>query len=243
MFSKRLRDLGLAHQIFGQGYNFRQAKIGDQLIEEVNRALDEMGVKPREVYSLKQDHTDRVRLADLVSGDPYIIGRHFDQADGLVTDYSNVALLVKFADCTPVLLYDPVNRAQALVHSGWRGTAKQISHKALQLMVDQYGSRPDDILAFVGPSIDQDHYEVGSEVYEAFIENPARDSFFKAQGDKYLLSMTQANHALLLQAGLKEENIEVCQVSTYNDDRLHSARQMGPDYQLNAMVSMISPQA
>ena len=80
-------------------------------------------------------------------------------------------------------------------------------------------------------------------MYEAFIENPARDSFFKAQGDKYLLSMTQANHALLLQAGLKEKNIEVCQVSTYSDDRLHSARQMGPDYQLNAMVSMISPQA
>jgi hypothetical protein len=86
------------------------------------------------------------------------------QADGIITDAHDVPLVMRFADCVPVLLYDPVKRAIGLAHAGWRGTVAGIGPATVQAMVDTYGSRPADIVAGVGPSIGPCCYEVGPEV-------------------------------------------------------------------------------
>lgn len=240
MHSKILQEHGLLNKIGGSDYNFRSATQKESIKEDVERLLKEASITgAREVYTAKQIHGKNVAYADGKLGDDFVIGRHFKDTDGLITDKPGVALLIKYADCTPIVLYDPVKKVQASVHSGWRSTVQKISHEALRQMEEDFGCKRENILAYLGPSIDQDHYEVGPEVYEAFEGEEDRALYFKPHGEKYLLSMSDANYQLLLKAGLRPENIEVNRQSTYTDDSLHSARQEGKDYQLNGIVTMI----
>jgi len=198
-----------------------------------------MGIHPDEIYSGKQCHGNDVAYANGVSGEEFVFGRQFKDTDGLITDKEDVALLIKFADCTPIILFDPETKVHASVHSGWRGTVKQISVRAINKMIHDFDAKKENIIAFVGPSIDIDNYEVGPEVYDAFEDFEDRDSFFKPHGEKYLMSMTDANLSILRNAGIKEENIEVSRNSTFTDEGLHSSRQEGSSYQLNGMITML----
>ncbi|HNB51468.1 MAG TPA: polyphenol oxidase family protein, partial [Anaerolineales bacterium] len=94
------------------------------------------------------------------------------EADGLVTDQPGVTLFMRFADCVPVLLFDPQKKVIGMAHAGWRGTVGRVARNAVAKMQAQYGSRPQDILAGIGPSICAEHYPVGEEgaaqVQEAF---------------------------------------------------------------------------
>lgn len=240
MHSKLLRKHGLLNQIGGSDYNFRTATQEVSIKEDVERFLKEAGMsEAKTVYTGTQIHEKNVAYADGENGEPFIIGRHFDKTDGLITNQPGVALLIKYADCTPVVLFDPVEKVQATVHSGWRSTVQKISHEAIHQMVEDFGCKKENILAYLGPSIDQENYEVGAEVYEAFAGEENRELYFKPHGEKYLLNMSEANYQLLLKAGLSPENIEVNTQSTYTDERLHSARQEGKNYQLNGIVTMI----
>ena len=107
-------------------------------------------------------------------------------------------------------------------------------------MEKEFNCKRENVLVYLGPSIDQDNYEVGSEVYEAFTDFDTRDSFFKPHGDKYLLDMLEANLSILKSAGIKEENIDRERASTYTDTRLHSARKEGRNYQLNAILTIMT---
>lgn len=239
MYSELLKNHGLVNLIGGKDYNFRSATAGAQFPEDVKRLLTQAEIEPETIYTGKQVHGTRVAYCDGKNGEAFTIGRHIQEADGLITEQADVALLIKFADCTPIVLFDPVNKVQANVHSGWRSTVLKISHEAIKQMVEDFGSNRADILAYVGPSIAQENYEVGSEVYEAFSHQVDRDLYFEPVGEKYLLDMSLANYQLLLEAGLSPHNIEVAIASTYIDNRLHSARQEGKDYSLNGIVTMI----
>lgn len=239
MHSTLLKKHGLNNQIFGYPYNFRYKTMEEKIIDQVNEAVEKMDINPLEIYSCHQQHTGHVEYVDGINGNTFICGRIFDNSDGLVTDKEDIALFVKFADCTPIVLFDPIQKVQAIVHSGWRGTAQRISHNALKQMTENHGCKIEDIIAFVGPSIDQDNYEVGPDVYDAFKDFKNRDTFFKPHDDKYLLDMSVANVTLLKEVGITEDRMEVDHTSTYNDDRLHSARKEGSNYQLNAMFTMI----
>lgn len=240
MHSKLLRENGLLNKIGGSGYNFRSATAKDSIKVDVERLLAEAEMADAEtVYTGKQIHGKNVAYADGEMGEEFVVGRHFTDTDGLITDKPGVALLIKYADCTPVVLFDPVNNVQASVHSGWRSTVQKISHAAIDKMVNEFGCQKENILAYLGPSIDQENYEVGPEVYEAFDGEVDRDLYFRPHGEKYLLSMTDANYQLLLKAGIRTENIEINTASTYTDDALHSARKEGKDYELNGIITML----
>ena len=132
-----------------------------------------------------------------------------------------------------------LKKSKPFVHSGWRGTVKKISKNALDLMIQDFGCAAKNILCFIGPSIDQENYEVGIDVYDEFKTFKNRDSFFKPFGEKYKLSMVDANLDILISCGIPLENIEVCRVSTFNNPELNSARRDGPNYKLNYMISML----
>jgi len=230
---------GLINKVAGSDYNFRYQKVGSAIVDDVDRLLNEMNITPEEIYTGQQMHTDNVVVVDGSNGEDFVYGRTFKETDGLITDRKNIALLIKYADCTPIVLFDPVKRVQAVVHSGWRGTTKRISVKALEKMEETFGCDRKDLLVYVGPSIDQENYEVGPEVYEKFKDFKNRDSLFEPDGEKYKMSMTDANVDILLEAGIKNENMEVERTSTYTSDALHSARKEGPDYKLNGLLTMI----
>ncbi|MCW6663776.1 peptidoglycan editing factor PgeF [Aerococcaceae bacterium NML190073] len=239
MKSKQLTALGLQHFVAGAAYNVRTNQSPEQWVNQVQRILVDANMQPRVLYSADQVHGAHVAYAEGTNGKPYHFGRYFEATDGLLTDQKGVALLIKYADCTPIVLYDAVRQVQAIVHSGWRSTVQRISQKAIEQMVTQFGCQREQIVAFLGPTIDCAHYEVGSEVYEAFANFKQRDAFFEREKEKYHLDMAGANKAILLEAGILPEHVEVLPCSTYTTPTLHSARREGANYQLNALVTML----
>lgn len=240
MQSSLLKKHGLIHSIGGSDYNFRAQTAGKTVSDDVEKLIQVMNIHPASIYSGQQVHGHHIAYANGKNGVNYLYGKQFSETDGLITDQPGVALLIKFADCTPIVLFDPVKQVQASVHSGWRGTVQQISVHAIEKMIKDFHCKREDIFAYVGPSIDQGHYEVGAEVYEAFGEYESRDNFFTPKGEKYLLSMQGANVNLLEKAGIQSDQIEVEKVTTYTNPRLHSARREGNAYQLNGIITMLS---
>jgi YfiH family protein len=90
------------------------------------------------------------------------------KADAILTDRPDVTLLMRFADCLPILLHDPLRQVVGIVHAGWLGTVRQVVRRTIDEMQRQFGSHPEDVRAGIGPSIAAHHYPVGQEVVEAF---------------------------------------------------------------------------
>lgn len=239
MHSIQLTQNGLTHFIAGSDYNFRVSTAGEKVALDTKRVLDQMQVSPRELYTGTQVHGIHIAYCDGTNGEEYMMGRNFPDTDGLITDQPEVALLIKYADCSPIILFDPVRGVHAALHSGWRGTVQRISEHAIEMMESRFNSKREDILAYIGPSIDAYHYQVGDEVYEAFKEFERRDRFFSRKANRWHLSMSEANLESLLMSGLQKNKIEVSRESTFTNPALHSARQEGPNYQLNGLITMM----
>lgn len=240
IYSKKLSNLGLANLVGGSKYNFRYKTQNKKVIKDVEDLLFEMKEEPSMIYSAFQDHTDHVKVPNMENTVKFAYGRIILNTDAMVTNEKNVALLIKMADCTPIILFDPVKKVQAVVHSGWRGTCKEIGAKGVAKMESTFFCKRENICAYIGPTISIEDYEVGEEVYKAFEKFTNRDSFFeKKRSGKYHLNMKQANLDVLLRAGIKEENIELERESTFGNPHLHSARYEGENYGLNAIISII----
>lgn len=239
MHSIQLTQNGLTHYIAGSDYNFRVSTAGEKVAADTERVLNQMQISPQEIYSGTQVHGVNIAYCDGKNGEDYLIGRNFPDTDGLITDQPNIALLIKYADCSPIILFDPVKGVHAALHSGWRGTVQRISEHAIAMMESRFYSKREDILAYVGPSIDAYNYQVGDEVYDAFKDFEDRDRFFSRIANRWHLSMSEANLESLLLSGLQKNNIEVSRESTFTSPALHSARQEGPDYQLNGLITMM----
>jgi YfiH family protein len=137
-----------------------------------------------------------------------------EKADAILTDRVGVSLFMRFADCVPVVLFDPVRRVIGLVHAGWRGTVDRIAGVAVAGMSERYGSKPADVLACVGPSICVEHYQVGDDVRSAawasFGEKTG--SLFIAKDDRFHFDLWAANRLVLEEAGV--QRIEVSEICT-----------------------------
>jgi polyphenol oxidase len=142
------------------------------------------------------------------------------EADLLVSDDPKTAVAVRAADCVPLLLGDPHTGAVAAVHAGWRGTAAGAATAAVEALVREFGARPRDLIAAIGPSIGACCYEVGPELIDAFIaaghrrDQVARWFMTPAQATKPRLDTWAANRDQLVDAGLLEENIHICGLCT-----------------------------
>lgn len=140
-------------------------------------------------------------------------------ADACVTDRAGVPLTLTVADCVPVFFHDPVGRCIGLAHAGWRGTVAGIVRETVQAMEREYGSRPENVLVGIGPSIGPSAFEVGAEVCEefraAFPENPELITPLPAEG-KSLIDLWRANTLMAVSAGVPESQVVVsgwCTVS------------------------------
>jgi len=140
--------------------------VGDdpEAVEEnYRRVYAALGVEADRVCSVWQVHgVEVVTQPQPVPGQSWIA-----QADAMVTDQPGMPLVMRYADCTPILLHDPVMRVIGIAHAGWRGTVQGIASRTVQTMTGQYGCQPHDIRAGIGPSIGPDCYQVGEEVVTA----------------------------------------------------------------------------
>lgn len=142
------------------------------------------------------------------------------ETDGLVTSKARLFLCVTVADCVPVLLADPVTKTVAAVHAGWRGTAAGIVERALGILTGRFGVRPEDLLAYIGPSAGTCCYAVGDDVASRF-----PPEVVGRLGDQPTVDLKAANRGQLLGAGLRSQNIEIAPFCTISDHELfHSHR-------------------
>ena len=161
-----------------------------------------------------QRHTDNVKWIDR----PGI----YKNIDGLVSNLKNkIYLSISVADCVPVCMFDPKTENFALVHSGWRGTYKKITNKAVFLMIEN-GSIPKDILVYCGVSISKKNYEVGDDVASLFSKSNS-----STLGKKFLLDIKSQIKDDLISIDLLEKNISIEQDCTYNNMTLPSYRRDG----------------
>ena len=153
------------------------------------------------------------------------------EGDALLTDRPGVTLSVRTADCIPILIADPVRHAVAAVHAGWRGSARMVAVRAVERMASAFGSRPEDLLAAIGPGIGVCCYEVGPEVAGSF-----RPWFPSLENSR--LDLPEANRRQLLETGLKPANIASGAPCTCcRPDEFHSFRR---DRNKLRMVSAIT---
>ncbi len=172
-------------------------------------------------------------------------GRYLTEVDGLITNTPGLVLVTSYADCVPLFFVDTQHQAIGLSHSGWRGTVGEIGRITVERMEQEFQSRPEDIVAVIGPSICQDCYEVSKEVAEQF---PPQVSIKKQSGktgaenatEKYQLDLWEANKLVLLKAGLPEKNITISGLCTScHSELLFSHRaSSGKRGNLNAFLSI-----
>lgn len=143
--------------------------------------------------------------------------------DALITNKTGLGLAVSSADCTTIFIFDKQNKIIAGVHSGWRGTSKKILSFTIKKLKQTFNTKPENIIAFIGPSISLKNYGVSSEVAEQFDEK-----YLHQSGDKFLLDVSVVNYDILLNYGVKKENIERAQLCSFEEQYLlHSYRRDG----------------
>lgn len=189
--------------------------------EERRRFVAAAGLDPLRIASPVQVHGSEVARVAEPPGQPI-------EADGLVTDVPGLALLLKAADCSLVAVADPVRRAVGVAHAGWRGAAAGVARNLVRALARHFGSRPEDLLAGVGPTIGVARYAVGTEVLDAFRrEVPWADEYARTIDGRLHFDVAGANGRALRECGVR--SVEVAGVCTHdNADLLFSYRRQGP---------------
>lgn len=191
-----------------------------------NRVLSfqELGRDPDSVYDVWQVHGTEV----ICTRAPRPAGVMHRKADAILTDRPEVTLFMRFADCVPVLFYDPHRRVVGLAHAGWVGTVEGMVTKMVAAMQAEYGCAPADILAGIGPAIGAHHYPVGEEVAaraeDAFGEE-AGTVLERANGVIYF-DLWEANRLLLERAGVRQVEVAgICTACQLEDWYSHRGEQ------------------
>jgi len=216
----------------------------ENVLENRRRFQSALGADRLTLVTLRQIHSDVVQLFEGPPAEPC-------RGDASATNRASLLLAVQTADCVPILLVDPKRRAVTAVHAGWRGTLQRILAKTIGTMHMQFGTKPADLLAAIGPSIGGCCYEVGTEIAVEFKSQfpNASDWFDELRtGDEpnplqwlnmsppghqpppknVLLDLRKANRAQLLDAGLRSQNITVIDLCTAcRRDLLFSYRKEG----------------
>ena len=150
-------------------------------------------------------------------------------ADGLITSDPHLSLLAASADCSLILLYDPVNRLAAILHAGWRGAALDMAGHGVEAMLAR-GARPEDLLAFLPPAIGPCCFETDEDVPEAMRRCFGReaDPFLSPlTPGRYKVDLWGINAHALYRRGLKAEHIEVTRLCSCCHDTFYSHRRDG----------------
>lgn len=155
-----------------------------------------------------QIHSDIVRQVSAADS-AGIDHRNYPQCDALITNDPGTALVVFTADCTPIVLQDPVTGAVGAIHAGWRGTAADIAGKTVDTMVQAYGCRPENIRAAIGPNISACCFETDRDVPDAMVQLLGDDALphIRQQGEKYYVNLKGVNALLLRRRGVTQIEI------------------------------------
>ncbi len=199
----------------------------DRVLENRRRMFQALGRTIESLYDVWQVHGAEVVCASA----PRRPDEEHRKADIILTDQPGVTLLMRFADCVPIFLFDPLKKVVGLVHAGWKGVVQQTAFFAIQAMQRSYGSSPANILAAIGPSIGPHHYEVGPEVvaqvqqtFGADASELLQPSLNQNGGGRAYLDLWSANRLILQRAGVRRIEIAgICTACAVEDWYSHRA--------------------
>ena len=152
-----------AEKVLNLGFTVGDSR--ERVLQNRAKFFAALGASGMRVVALRQIHSDIVHLvsaAQTMQSEPAL------QGDALITREPGILLTIQTADCIPVLLADTRQRSVAAIHSGWRGTAQRVAEKTLGRMQMEFGTRPQEVIAVLGPGIGGCCYEVGHEVVKEF---------------------------------------------------------------------------
>jgi YfiH family protein len=223
------------------------ATVGDDAAsvqENRRRTFQALGRPLHTLFDVWQVHGVEVACADA----PRPPEQAHQRADAILTDRPGVTLFMRFADCTPVFLYDPVRKVIGLAHAGWQGTVQGTAVRAVEVMRSVYGSRPEDLLAGIGPSIGPHHYEVGPDVIVAVrgaFGSDAGELLHARNGNgapcadgRMLFDLWSANRLLLERAGVRRVEVSgICTACDLKDWYSHRAEK-GRTGRFGALIAL-----
>lgn len=204
------------------------------LKQSYNKISEIVGFK--NIVNMKQAHTDIVEIVENKD-------QKFIWIDGIITKEKEIALSSLSADCTSLMFFDPVKNVIANVHSGWRGTLQGIAKNAVMKMKEKYNVNPKDIICAIGPSIRACHFEVDEDVMKLFLDKYNKmnniDRIIKKDEvkNKYYIDTVQIIKNMLIDVGVKEENIldsNICNVC--NSNLFYSYRVEGQEAGRNTAI-------
>lgn len=195
----------------------------------IDKILNELNLD--NYYELKQVHSNIVHIVD----DHYI---NKSVGDALITNIPNIPLVIKVADCIPIIIYDKKNKVLALIHSGWKGTLANITTNTIEIMINNFNSQKEFLSAYIYPSIKNCHFEVEFDVYSLFKDKIKNiDNYTTKKGIKYNIDLQSIIKDSLKKLGIT--NITDTNICTYcNHDKYYSYRYNHTDKR-NILLAMI----
>ena len=194
--------------------NFRGTMDDDpeNISENYRRMADALSVSVSQMVLTQQTHTTNLlRVGREEMGYGLTKPLPWTDVDGLVTNEPGVMLVAFFADCVPLYFLDPVHKAIALSHSGWRGSVCRMGEVTIKRMQKEFGSRPEDLLAGIGPCICRKCYEVdefvAERIRESFSEEEMKDFLLPGRPEHYQLDLPRMNRLIMKQAGIPDDHI------------------------------------
>lgn len=223
LISEYLESLGVTNMMSLKPIDIKGCE--DYFTRELPEILSHMKVDYKTINVTRQTHSNNVRCVD--SGKI----NFYDETDGLIGNSGDV-LVIKSADCLPVIVYDDLHKHIAAVHSGWKGTANSIVKEAIAKMVS-LGSRAADLKVYVGPHIQKTSFEVMDDVKNVFEKNFSYEDIIEKKDERhYLIDLGKVVKCDAISMGVKEENIYISKLDTVTDERFHSYRRDRKDYGL-----------
>lgn len=224
--STYLNDLGVTNIMSLKPIDIKGDE--DYFVKELPKVLEHIGLDYSSINVTRQVHSNNIVH---VNGNGNGGVNFYDETDGLIGHKGEV-LVIKSADCLPVIVYDSVNARIAAVHSGWKGTANSIIKDAIQKMMI-LGSRAEDLKIYVGPHIQKTSFEVMDDVKNVFEKNFSYEGIIEKKDEThYLIDLGRVVKLDAMSLGAKEENIYVSSVDTVTDESFHSYRRDKKDYGL-----------
>ena len=213
--------------------------VGDNL-ERVRqnriRSFEAMERAPESIFDVWQVHS-----ADVVCArTPRPLDEAYRQADIILTDQPRVTLFMRFADCVPILLYDPRQGVVGLAHAGWMGTLRDVAHWTVEAMRKNYNSNPADIIAGIGPSIGPDHYEIGADVILKVMQKYGDEAehLLKSHNGKIHFNLWETNRLSLERAGVGRIEVSGICTACHTQDWFSHRAEKGRTGRFGALISL-----
>jgi YfiH family protein len=176
----------------------------------------------------------------VIANNPLDVDSPKIKADAIITNNPEVSLFMRFADCTPILLFDPVKIAVGIAHAGWMGTLKQVASATVKAMCAAFGTHSSDIIAGIGPSIGSDHYQIGPDVTSRVIEVFHNDAnkLLMYRDDGVYFDLWEANKLSLSIAGVRQIEISGLCTACHPDDWYSHRAQKGKTGRFGAIIGL-----